>query len=255
MSIRMPLPYTLSTTFHIIETSEVFAQFLGHERSTMLGKPIFEFIEPVALQHTLFTADVLAYTGYIQDIPLRYVHREGHLVCAMLTVAARFHDDASISSYRATIIPMSHQEYAQHLQSFTQGIFTMGIHPDEVGVLIIDENRRVTGMNPYAQELTGWTLERAKGKLAKQVYTTIYETTQLNCPPPGLIAMSIGGPTQTQNDIILTDRRGVPHLIKHSGDLARNSEGTIVGGIQFFVRDGALKSKSFTMNDEQYHQL
>lgn len=228
---------------------------IGYSADALAGKSVIDFIEAQSLEHTMFVGDVLAYTGYVEDIPVRYITKEQGLFSAMITVTASFLDDASIAFYDVLVERVSEEQYEQNLKQFSQGIFSMGIHPDEVGVIVIDNERRITGMNPYAQRLTGWSFERAKGKLAKQVYTTIYERTQLNCPPPGLVAMNIGRPTQTQANIILTDRRGVPHAIKHFGDLAKDANGRTMGGIQFFVLDEQSKSKSFEMPEDQYMKL
>ena len=62
-------------------------------------------------------------------------------------------------------------------------------------LIACDQQRRVELMNPVAQQLTGWTLEEAKGSRLETIFRTIDEETREPVKTPDVEADARTGPS------------------------------------------------------------
>ncbi len=105
---------------------------------------------------------------------------------------------------------------------------------ESVGDALIacNHQRRVELMNPVAQQLTGWTLEEAKGRRLETVFCTTDEETREPVQNPGSWAET-KDPTAT-NHLRLLAKDGTEYLIDQSAAPIRDAKGEVAGVVLVF---------------------
>ena len=103
---------------------------------------------------------------------------------------------------------------------------------ESVGDALIacDRHRCVELMNPVAQQLTGWTLEEAKGQPLETVFRAVDERTREAVKTPDGEADEKG----PSNYSLLIARDGTEYLIDQSAAPIRNASGEVAGVVLVF---------------------
>ena len=101
-------------------------------------------------------------------------------------------------------------------------------------VISTDERGHIIFMNPVAQELTGWTLEEARGKNLDEVFNIVNEYTreQVESPFARVIRENVAVGLANHTVLISKDGREIP--IDDSGAPIKNADGTITGVVLVF---------------------
>ncbi len=98
------------------------------------------------------------------------------------------------------------------------------------GLIACDRQRRVELMNPVAQQLTGWTLEEAKGIPLETIFRAVDERTREPVKTPDVEADAEG----PSNPSLLIAKDGVEYLIDQSAAPIRNTSGEVAGVVLVF---------------------
>ncbi len=98
------------------------------------------------------------------------------------------------------------------------------------GVMILDTDRKIRGMNPVAEKLTGWPLAEALGKTFEEVYMSKFSHPLLDK------ILNTESVSRSDRDTILVSREGEEYRVSESGAPIRNSDGS-VGGVVLVIRD------------------
>jgi PAS domain S-box-containing protein len=103
---------------------------------------------------------------------------------------------------------------------------------ESVGDALIacDRHRRVELMNPVAQQLTGWTLEEAKGKSLETVFRAVDERTREAVETPDGKAEE----KSPSNYSLLIAKDGTEYLIDQSAAPIRDASGEVAGVVLVF---------------------
>ena len=73
-------------------------------------------------------------------------------------------------------------------------------------VIVTDADTRITRMNPVAEQLTGWTMEDAKGELLANVFQIVNEATRQPVESPADRVKSTGRVVGLANHTVLISR-------------------------------------------------
>jgi PAS domain S-box-containing protein len=103
-------------------------------------------------------------------------------------------------------------------------------------VIVTDAETRITQMNPVAEQLTGWTLEDAKGELLANVFHIVNETTRQPVESPADRVKSMGRAVGLANHTVLISRAGKEIAIDDSGAPIFDDAGQL-NGIVLVFRD------------------
>lgn len=99
-------------------------------------------------------------------------------------------------------------------------------------VIATDIKGNVTRMNPIAENLTGWSIEDAKGKALPEVFKIINAQTRKDVENPVEKALATGEIVGLANHTVLIAKDGLEHQIADSGapifDLRRNIVGVVL---------------------------
>ncbi|HVN97181.1 MAG TPA: PAS domain S-box protein [Syntrophorhabdaceae bacterium] len=101
-------------------------------------------------------------------------------------------------------------------------------------VIVTDTDGRVTFMNPIAEEVTGWTLERAKQRPITEVFQIVNEHTRNEVENPVDRVLREGTVVGLANHTILIRKDGSEVPIDDSGAPVRDLDGTTTGVVLVF---------------------
>jgi PAS domain S-box-containing protein len=100
------------------------------------------------------------------------------------------------------------------------------------GLIACNHQRRVELMNPVAQQLTGWTLEEAKGRRLETVFSTVDEETRE--PVKNLDSWTETKDPAAKNHSLLIAKDGTEYLIDQSAAPIRDAKGEVSGVVLVF---------------------
>ncbi len=101
-------------------------------------------------------------------------------------------------------------------------------------VIVTDADIMVTGMNPIAEELTGWSEEEARGLALAQVFHIVSEETRQEIESPADKVRRLGTVVGLSNHTVLVRRDGQETHIDDSGAPIRNEAGELTGVVLVF---------------------
>ena len=111
------------------------------------------------------------------------------------------------------------------------------------GVIRCDAEGRVQMMNPVAEELTGWPLEEAEGRLIAEVFPVIHEETRQAAETPVAKVLRRRETIKLANHLVLVRRDGAEFDIADSGAPILDKDGTLCGVVMVF-RDVTLERRA-----------
>jgi PAS domain S-box-containing protein len=76
------------------------------------------------------------------------------------------------------------------------------------GVITTDALAQVTSLNPLAAQLTGWTLEQARGRRIEEVLQTVHKSSRELVPNPVMDALQYGAVQELAKHTVLLARDG-----------------------------------------------
>lgn len=102
------------------------------------------------------------------------------------------------------------------------------------GVVVTDQEGRVTFLNPVAEDLTGWTAADAKEAPLEEVFRIVNEQTRETVGSPAVRALEEGIIVGLANHTVLISRDGTETPIDDSAAPIRYHGGSIVGCVLVF---------------------
>ena len=101
-------------------------------------------------------------------------------------------------------------------------------------VIVTDAETRVIQMNPVAEQLTGWKIGEAQGKLLKHVFQIVNETTRQPVENPAEKVERMGSVVGLANHTVLISRSGKNTAIDDSGAPIFDDHGQVQGIVLVF---------------------
>ena len=101
-------------------------------------------------------------------------------------------------------------------------------------MIATDANGRVVRMNPVAEELTGWKIEEAKGRLLSEVFNIINGKTRKLAENPVDKVLREGEIVGLANHTLLIAKNGAEYQIADSGSPIKVKDGSIRGVVLVF---------------------
>ena len=107
---------------------------------------------------------------------------------------------------------------------------------DSIGDVVIatDINGKIERMNPIAEQLTGWSLNDAHGRLLEDVFPIIDERTRKSIENPVSKVLTTGEIITLSNHTTLIAKEGTEYQIADSAAPIRNEQDEIIGTILVF---------------------
>ncbi|WP_330586941.1 HD domain-containing phosphohydrolase [Aminipila terrae] len=137
--------------------------------------------------------------------------------------------------------------------SIERSLFKTTIHSLGDGVISTDECGRISIMNKVAEDLTGWTVQEAKGQDFKKVFYIINELSGEQSECPVTRALKEGHVIQLADHTILIKRNGEKIAIEDSAAPIMDETGNITGAVIVFRDFTEKKQKQEQILYLSYH--
>jgi PAS domain S-box-containing protein len=111
------------------------------------------------------------------------------------------------------------------------------------GVIVTDEEGRVTSLNPVAERLTGWRSAEAAGRPLPSIFQIVNELTRQTAENPVDKVIATGTVVGLANHTLLISRDGTEIPIRDSAAPIRVDEGPMLGVVLVF-RDATAERKA-----------
>ena len=163
-----------------------------------------------------------------KDYELEGAHR--HVEFIPLPKNNSFHEEAVMwISSDQTELHQAHRMVSRIAEQFRLTLESIGD-----GVIATDSEERITLLNPVAVQMTGYTLEEARGKKLNEVFNIISYLDGRKVESPLTKALSTGKIIELANHTDLIARDGTARHIADSAAPIRDVEGKIIGGVLVF---------------------
>jgi PAS domain S-box-containing protein len=110
-------------------------------------------------------------------------------------------------------------------------------------VIVADRKGKVIFLNKVAEELTGWTMSDATGKLVEDVFNVIHEKTRMPIKTPFDSAIKLGQTVWLANHAVLCSRNGKEYCVADSCAPIVDAGGKTIGVVLVF-RDVSNERKT-----------
>ena len=163
-----------------------------------------------------------------KDYELEGAHR--HVEFIPLPKNNSFHEEVVMwISSDQTELHQAHRMVSRIAEQFRLTLESIGD-----GVIATDSEERITLLNPIAAQMTGYTLEEARGKKLNEVFNIISYLDGRKVESPLTKALSTGKIIELANHTDLIARDGTARHIADSAAPIRDVEGKIIGGVLVF---------------------
>ncbi len=124
-------------------------------------------------------------------------------------------------------------------------------------VISTDLKGKITRMNPVAENLTGWSLEEARGKAISTVFKIVNSKTRKSAKNPVNAVLKTGKTIGLANHTLLISKQGEEYQIADSGAPIINTEKEVTGVVLVFrdvTSEYQLREKVM-LSEARYHSL
>lgn len=136
----------------------------------------------------------------------------------------------------ATIIDVTSHRRAEEYLRRDRELTQIALQSIDEGVIRTDRQAKVDYMNPVAEQLTGWTLDEAKGFSIDRIYPVISESTRQVRPDLVCTSMREGRTIAQPGLWLLRNREGEEFTIRDSVAPLLDNDETVVGAV-VVIRD------------------
>lgn len=112
---------------------------------------------------------------------------------------------------------------------YLQTLFSIG-----EGVMVVDRDGHIEMLNKVAQQLTGWSLEEARGRYYRDVFHVTHENEDLKLIDPVEKVLSTDQAQQLSSSAILTSRNGNRFYLEDSASPIKDDNEQTVGVVVVF---------------------
>lgn len=215
---------------------------LAEELSVRLGSEV----DPQFEAHV-----ALARRGIEDSRVASYRRRDGQQVPVLLTVSALRDAGGAITGFLEIAVDITDRQLALSLLRESEESLAVTLDSIGDGVLAIDIQRRVTRLNPVAEQLTGWTLADALGRPVEEVFHIISERTRLPSVIPVDEVLRTGKVQGLANHTLLIARDGSERPIADSAAPIRDRDGAISGVVLVFRDVSEEKAAEDALRDSE----
>jgi diguanylate cyclase (GGDEF)-like protein/PAS domain S-box-containing protein len=169
------------------------------------------------------------------EFEYRERHRDGHWVWILSRgKPVEWMPDGSVARIMGTDTDISHLKEIEERLAAEREWLAVTLDSIADGVIATDPRHRITLLNPAAEQLTGWTRERALGRPLAEVFDVRDEASRAPMLAVLLPVLSGAGARVTREGSILVDAAGGECVIRECASPVRAANGAVIGGVLVF---------------------
>jgi diguanylate cyclase (GGDEF)-like protein/PAS domain S-box-containing protein len=169
------------------------------------------------------------------EFEYREKHRDGHWIWILSRGRpVEWMPDGSVARILGTDTDISRLKDIERRLAAEKEWLAVTLDSIADGVIATNAQQRITLFNPAAEQLTGWTRDKALGLQLPEVFRVHDEQTRTPSLDPLLCALSGMTSRLTREGMLLVGEAGVERIISESASTVRMKDGTIMGGVLVF---------------------
>lgn len=177
-------------------------------------------------------ADKGEYIEALKQVPVMSGNKFQKIVEMMFVIA----NDISEKAYNNLLLKkqIAEREKMNDLLQKNEETLSITLHSIGDGVISTDKKGIIVSMNPIAENLCGWNLSEANGKLLTDVFKIVNSYTGLPVENPVNKVLSQGSIVGLANHTVLLSKNGTAYHIADSAAPIKNKNGEITGVVLVF---------------------
>jgi len=222
--------------------NEAFLKIGGYTADEIVGKEFRDFVAPEDLE---MVADRYVRMMAGEDVPMEYefrgIKKDGitrtvvHMTVGLINYQGKF-------VALGTVKDITERKQMERALAAERERLAVTLRSIGDGVIATDAEGKVTLLNKLAENLTGWSQEKAVGKPLNEVFRTINENSRRPCENPVEKVLKIGTFFNIADNTVLIARDGTEKAIADSAAPILDKHSKIVGVVLVF-RDVTEKQK------------
>jgi len=230
-----PLPYqSLDKHGNFIDVNPAWLTTLGYTREEVLGKKFSDFLHPSWKPHFEKNFPAFKKRGYVHDVQFKIRHKRGEYRDITFEGCIGYKPDGSVRQTYCVFKDITEQKRAEIKLQESKENLRITLNSIGDAVISTDKNGNVIHMNPIAEQLTGWDIDAAKGKMLKDVFHIINADTRKIVNNPAEKVIKSGDIVGLGNHTVLISKNEQEYQIADSAAPIKDDKGNINGVVLVF---------------------
>lgn len=226
-----------------LRVNPALVAMLGYEENEFFGLTFQTITHPDDLTADLaLVQELLDGRRRSYQMEKRYFRKDGATVHAILAVSLVRDGQGNPLHFVSQIQDITARRAVEERLFQENELLKITLRSIGDGVITTDRDARITGLNPAAERLTGWSIEEARGLATSEVFPLVHADGEPIADPAEL-AIRNGAVTFLDRDAILRQRNGTLLPVSDSVAPIRSRTGEIVGGILVFQDASAERAR------------
>ena len=219
----------------LVSVNDAWLARLGYRRSEVLGRASVEFLTPESrrrAEESLIPRFIE--TGFLRNVQYQMVTKSGEVMDVQLS--AIWQRDAAGRPLRTLSVLQETTEQtrlAAELAAEKERI-EVTLHSIGDGVVTTDEHGRITYMNPVAEQLVGYALEEARGRVFGDVVHLHDQSSHVPLSSPIESCLRDKRPAGVSQSALLRDRHGKEYGVRNSVAPIVGKHQKLIGAVMVF---------------------
>ncbi|QAT42953.1 HD domain-containing phosphohydrolase [Aminipila luticellarii] len=258
----LPIPNTHMTVLTIIPESEVFSRlnrFLNTNLCIVIGLIVIMIFLLLFFKHYISTPVVricreienFSNHNKIISLPPEYLFREdeiGILSNGLTFMLKKITDNFYEIEQKNRELSEAKEKISRERSLFKTTLQSLGD-----GVISTDKYGRISLMNRAAEELTGWSVEEARGEIFQKVFPLVHELSGKECDCPAAQVLRLGRAVELEEYTLLIQKTGHRLAIEDSAAPVKDEHGNLIGAVIVFRDFTEKKQKQEQILYLSYH--
>jgi diguanylate cyclase (GGDEF)-like protein/PAS domain S-box-containing protein len=238
----------------LLSVSDTWLSELGYLRNEVVGQPFLNFLTADSrkrVQDSLLPQ--LLTSGRCDELPCQVRRSDGAVMEVLMS--ARLERDFAGNPGRALAVLKDVTEQNRLARALDEEYARLRVTLRSIGdaVITTDREGRVEFLNPVAENLTGWTLDDARGKPIEQVFNVVNEESHRAVDNPVTLSLQEERPVGLPERSVLIARDGNEFGIEDSTAPIRDLQGNSLGAVVVFHDVTAQRRMALELNFRARH--
>lgn len=172
--------------------------------------------------------------GEVRNAEFQIRRRDGQPVAVLENSRAVRNASGRVVGYEGTFVDITERKRAEQAIFAEKERAQVTLQSIGDAVISADAQGCIDYLNPVASNLTGWSLEEARGQPIGAVLNLIHEMTRETIPNPLLGVLGRGETAMPSDQMVLVTRAGQEIAIQESASPIRDRQGQIIGAVIVF---------------------
>ncbi|MGN6481845.1 EAL domain-containing protein [Luteibacter sp.] len=237
-----------------LQVNEAMCGMLGYSDDELLGLSFQDITHPDDLATDLIMVQqVLTGERPSYHMEKRYLHRDGHVVHALLTVSLVRDEHGEPLYFVSQVQDITERKAFEDALFRERELAEVTLKSIGDAVITTDPDLRVTSLNPIAEAMTGWSSHEAVGRPMDDIFQLRDPLTRRPIANPLLTAVEKNTIIGLTTDAILVHRNVFDSPIEDSAAPIHDHAGNVVGGVVVFHDVSETRALALKMAHLAHH--